>query len=392
MLARLALLASLASGCGTLTALPAQDSGPPDGPEDAGAPDASMADAAVADGGSDAGADAGLCGQGPCPTELVAGELDLPDRMGQGGNFLYWLELGKSARENEGELSRLPKGAVCPKSDGGCVTDLNPQPGYRLQLQSLAVTADRLCWLESNVQARLIFCQRFGRAEQLLVADALPYAFGLAQFEGQLLWLHASSPVNANNGLVLRKASTEPRATAPTVLAGNRTNPSGVTADAQAVYFTEGGRGVGGGAVLALPPDGGLPVPLATGLNAPAEPKAWRGMVYWVEGEAGLVRRVPTDGGSVETLALRQKGPFRLAVGDKGVFWLNLGTGPDYLDGELMRWTPEEGLRTLATAQRNVGDLVLEPDGAAAAFVTWSTWGTGSLGYPDGAVRRQRVP
>lgn len=371
---------SAAWACDSLRSGGGVDGGAPDGgspPDGATSPDAG------ADGGFDAGSpDAGPCDGSICPAELVAKDRILPIALAVNASHVYWLEYGPQHQGLEGSVNRIAKGQSCPAYDGGCVEDLTPGWG-RFRVESIALTPEDACWLESYEDARDLICQSLTTGNRRKVATSQVWATGL-RFDGErLVWVNRGRGAAALDGQLMQQ---NPSSTSPAeVLVSARPDPTSVAVDETRLFWTENGLPDAGGAVYSALRDGGQPLALAEGEAVPLGAAELGPHLYWASYREGTIRRAPKSGlAAAETLVADQRGPFALVVDSTGLYWLNLGTGPNYLDGQLVR-ADLDGGRVRVMVDRVPAASALAQDGE---YVYFCAQGTYAANYLDGAVWR----
>jgi hypothetical protein len=127
--------------------------------------------------------------------------------------------------------------------------------------------------------------------------------------------------VNKPEIRVLSKSYEENAASRVVFEAGDVSSEGAFRAIAVAdrIYAMQGGR------IIAVPKGGGQPVVLAdgfpTGKDTHAGLAVTEGVLYFTVPDTGLVARVSTSGGAVETIAKDQKTPVALALDAKYIYW-----------------------------------------------------------------------
>jgi sugar lactone lactonase YvrE len=169
----------------------------------------------------------------------------------------------------------------------------------------------------------------------------------------------------------------------PTVVAGSRSGPFGITLDPTHVYWTENGT-AGQGQVVMTSKDGtGTPTVIATNQASP------RGIVfdgtnlYWTTVAAanaggGVWTALPTAGATVTEIGAPQAMPLGIALdGNLSVYWQSYGTGND--DGTVGKWDPTTStISTLATGQSGQYGIAVTPDNRT---VYWTNYNQGTVAY-----------
>lgn len=333
----------LLAACGPLSP-PRTDGGPDAAGPDGGAEDAGTGDAGPGDAGADAGPpdageapDAGPCDGGFCAPERLAAERIDPWDLAVDGTHVYWLEYGLATNGLDGEVNRLPKGAVCLKRDAGCVEDLNTQVLGRFRVDALTVAGDELCWTEAYANARDVVCQGLVSRTERFLARNQPGATRPVAAAGALWWVNYGTSAAAADGQVMTKSLSAPAATPPTPVVSMRAAPNTVTVGPTHFAWSEAGPAVGAGAVLAAPLDGGAPFAVASGQRTPLSVAQCGpgGALYWVNDEGNAVMRGALAPDSGVELVPAQRRPFQLVCDGEHLFWLNAGVTANGADGEL---------------------------------------------------------
>lgn len=173
--------------------------------------------------------------------------------------------------------------------------------------------------------------------------------------------------------------------------------PQVIQLDATHIYFVDGERN----AIDSALHDGSELKELATGLPRVTDLQIDGDYIYaalWGTRNAakeylhdGAIVRIPKSGGAVENLVTALEAPEAIALENGWIYWANGGT-PTYasnsmkVPGSIMRIPTTGGTtETLASNQLGPNSLVLV-DG----FVHWANWGTefGANGPPNGGIYR----
>jgi hypothetical protein len=158
----------------------------------------------------------------------------------------------------------------------------------------------------------------------------------------------------------------------PMALAAEQINPIGLAIDDSNAYWTSGGTSANGymdGAVLSVPKGGGVPVTLASGLNAPGAMAVTADGVYWIDGD-GTVMKVqkprPASGSGFVP-------PVLAGVGCSTALSVTVGTNP------AQSWPTY--LQTSADATAGTNPI-------SSYEWCWSTSSTGcaTAGFPSSGV------
>ena len=162
---------------------------------------------------------------------------------------------------------------------------------------------------------------------------------------------------------------------AVTTLASGLDTPTNVTADADGIYWTDAGG------LHAAARDGSNPRLVAAGLDSPSLVKPQGEWLYFAE--KGKIERIQKDGSGLALIANAQT-PYDLAVDSAGVYWLDQGTPPNYLDGQVMRADLDgKHARTVADHQPYLSAITSDAD-----TLYWVYEGTEPANYLDGALWR----
>lgn len=100
--------------------------------------------------------------------------------------------------------------------------------------------------------------------------------------------------------------------------------PTSIATDANRVYWTNDGWGVGSGAVRAIDKEGGAPVTLADGLTHPSNLQIERGRLFWTENAGTGLSRIgslATSGGAASTVVGGLENPSALIVTPDRFCW-----------------------------------------------------------------------
>lgn len=169
------------------------------------------------------------------------------------------------------------------------------------------------------------------------------------------------------------------------VLAHGGQGPKYLTQDARFLYWTD----YYDSTITRLPKDGGIPLVLATkesGLGNPFQIAYADGFLYWAErAEARRIRRMPAEGGAIETLSEEDDVTNALAAHGGTVVWSTLSrkTARD----EVKIKPPNQPVVTLATKQKEPKAVAID-----AHQVYWTNCGLNKPRYfRDGAVYRAPI-
>jgi sugar lactone lactonase YvrE len=299
--------------------------------------------------------------------KLLASGFVLPLGVEVSDRHAYVLEFGPQNQGLEGTLSRVDKVDGCAQADAGCRDIL---ADMRFNVASLALASNDVCWLEYYEPMRELWCLDLTSARVRRLADNQPSAFALSTDGSSLFWV--------NLGMSGSIATRPIGAGAVTTLASGRSLPTTVAADSAGVYWTEQG------AVIAAGPAGESPHEVAGGLREPLGVRPLGDWLYFVEQLGGRVLRARKDGGGVEPLAEGESNPIALSVDDAGVYWIAMGTPPNYLDGQVVRADLDgQHRRVVATDQPYLSGVAADD-----TSVYWIVEGTEAANYLDGALWR----
>ena len=108
------------------------------------------------------------------------------------------------------------------------------------------------------------------------------------------------------------------------------------------------------GALRAAPVGGGSATTLST-LRSPIHLEVYAGYAYATL-DGGSIVRIPTAGGTAQTLANQQRNPWDIAVDASGVYFTSLGD-------DSVGYVPHAGgaVRTLASNLSDLQDIALDP-------------------------------
>lgn len=335
-------------------------------------------------GAPDAGADAGNGCPGWCPPERRVGGRIIPVGLAVDGTHVYWSEYGPGSQGLYGSINRIRKDASCLTLDGGCVDTLAGAPPFeRFNVWGLTLAGGEVCWIEHYDATRDVVCQSLTTAQRRFTARNQASTRMVKAFGGALYWANYGTSLTAADGTVCKKALSAADALAPTVLVGGRSGPASIASDGQRIGWTEYGR-FSVGAVLSMLPDGGDQRLHDGAQSGPIDLAAYGSEWFWAESSGTRVRRVPIAGGAATQVAGGQLTPIAVAVDDSGLWWLNLGSAPNYLDGQL-RWAPLDGGAPETVVDQVPNAIGLALDGAS---VWYASQGTPAANYEDGAVFR----
>jgi hypothetical protein len=295
------------------------------------------------------------------PPSMMVGGLVLPVGVAVNDRYVYWLEFGPQNQGLCGMLSRMEKSAAC---DAGCADVLT---NMRFLVISLGLGSDDVCWLEFYDAMREIHCMSIASGQIRKLADNLPYAFNLFSDGSSLFW--------ANGGKTGAVQTTVIAQGGVTTLASGLDTPVNVSADAEGLYWTDTAG------LHAASRDGTNARVVAAGLDSASLVKPEGDWLYFAE--KGKVERIKKDGSGLMLIANPQT-PYDLAVDSAGVYWLDQGTPPNYVDGQVMRADLDgKHARTVADHQPYLSAMTVDAD-----TIYWVYEGTGAANYLDGALWR----
>ena len=188
---------------------------------------------------------------------------------------------------------------------------------------SYVVVADTsVYWANGGTIVRLPIAGDAGEPVQVAAGDGI--AGGLAVSAGDIIWTERLPLRTTPAGRLVRAASVEGGAAAPTVLA------EFATGDPIALAVRDGEAFVAlldmnQNAIVKVPLQGGPPTVLAGHEDFPVDVTVDGEYVYWVNdvfGGYGTVRRAPRGGGAVVSIADGENGPCGIAVSDEAIYWV----------------------------------------------------------------------
>jgi hypothetical protein len=295
------------------------------------------------------------------PPAMMVGGLVLPVGVAVNDRHVYWLEFGPQNQGLCGMVSRVEKAAAC---DAGCADVLT---NMRFLVVSLALGSDDVCWLEYYDAMREIHCMSIATGQIRKLAGSQPYAFNLFSDGSNLYWVNGGK-----NGAVQTSAIAQ---SGVSTLESGLDTPVNVAVDADGLYWTDAGG------LHAASRDGQNARAVATGLDQPSLVKPQGDWLYFAE--KGKVERIKKDGSGLELIANAQT-PYDLEVDAAGVYWLDQGSPPNYLDGQVMRADLDgKKARAIADHQPYLSAMAIDADD-----VYWVYEGTESANYLDGALWR----
>jgi hypothetical protein len=344
----------LGSGCGSFKDDGGDNGGAPDGFAgdapgiDAG--DASLAseggDASVAsEGGNDAATEGGNggrpCTAAMCPPVVMADDLHYPVAIALDATYLYWIEAGNGVSDPDTPMVRIAKSMPCLKSTDPCRGVLDSMAGGDVYLSlTLAVGPDEACYTQTydSPAEHSVYCVAFGSGGKRVVYEGTGAATQIVATADTIAWADFGQTASSSQGAVFAVPADAGFTADAQALASARPGPTGLAADGPAFVWVEDGTSADAGAAQGVSPDGGPPTLIAGGQQSPSSVVAYGGYAYWTSLGDGTVRRMKDDGtGTVDTLASGETLPVAIAADASGVYWVNAGTGPDYLDGALRR-------------------------------------------------------
>jgi hypothetical protein len=320
-------------------------------------------------GGHDAAVDGGPC-DGACMPQPLATGLILPTALAVNGSDVYWLELGAAPERTDGTLTRVEKGSGCPAPGGSCRDLLEmylPGPFW------IALGPTAVCWIETfNADNESeIYCFDIGTGATRIVATGLHNSNSLAIDGNDLFWTNANQP-----GEVMTTPLAARSTTPPVALAKMRPRPTSVAVDGNALFWSEAG------AVMTAARDGSNPRMVAANQTTPFAITTYGGFVYWSNGSNELWRAPEQAGDPPAMLLAAAPQPSSIAADASGLYWIEGGLPPNYLDQRLMRAGLDgSGGHAIATGLPAVSTIALDGD-----FVYWLQQGTPAANYTDGAL------
>jgi hypothetical protein len=295
------------------------------------------------------------------PPSMMVGGLVLPVGVAVNDRHVYWLEFGPQNQGLCGMVSRVEKSAAC---DGGCADVLSDM---QFLVISLALGSDDVCWLGYYDAMREIHCMAIATGQIRTLADNLPYAFNLFSDGGNLFWSNGGKTGALQTSVIAQGGVT--------TLASGLDTPTNVSADADGLYWTDAGG------LHAAARDGSGARVVAAGLDSASLVKPGGDWLYFAE--KGKIERIKKDGSGL-TLIANPQTTYDLAVDAAGVYWLDQGTPPNYLDGQVMRADLDgKHARTVADHQPYLSAITIDAD-----TIYWVFEGTESANYLDGALWR----
>jgi hypothetical protein len=326
-------------------------------------------------------ADLGAC-DGPCKPEILAQNLVLPVDIAVNDTYVYWLEYGPQTQGLEGTVTRVRKSTGCAQADLGCLDLL---ANCRFRLESMTLGPSEVCWIEYYEYARDVMCESLTSGAIRHVAQNQPYADRLATAGLNLVWVTGANGPTDGGGAVMGQSIANANPLRQTITyIGGRSRMSSVTAEPNVLYWSEVTTTSTGGVWAVALSDGGVR-PILQGSGTPMRVVTFSDYVFWTDLVGGSIMRARKDGSdSPAPIATGRASPLHLAVDASGVYWIDLGTIPNYLDGVVMR-ADLDGANAAPLAQ-NI------PIGAALAldsdYVYWAQQGTPTANYTDGAIVR----
>ena len=297
-------------------------------------------------GAGESGADAGNqdrpCTAAACPPVVMADDLHFPVAIAVDTLHLYWLEAGNGVSDPDAPLVRILKSAPCLKSSDPCRGILDSMAGGdAFDGLSLAVGPDQACYTQTyDVPAgHSVYCVAFGGGGGTRgIFQGTGAAIQIVATADTIAWTDFGQQAASAQGAVYAVPADAGFLADAQPLVAALPGPGGLAADGPSLVWTEYGTSADAGSVRLAPLDGGTATLLAAQQAAPGGVATYAGYVYWVGTGDGTVRRTRDDGtGGVESVSSGENTPVALAVDASGVYWINAGTSPDYLDGALRR-------------------------------------------------------
>ncbi|WP_437730587.1 hypothetical protein [Sorangium sp. So ce1335] len=291
------------------------------------------------------GCQGGACRAGLCePVELAQGQWDVVS-LAVGANAVFWTAKAR------GDIMSVPL-------DGGRPTTL--ATGQR-NPENIAIDANGVYWSTILVPDAAIKALPRGAAAEQVLYEGSERLNGLVVHRETLYFVDASGRVAsmyAGGGRITTYASdrTNPRGVAAddnhvywtsyygddagvrkhdfatrttTVLASGQAFPFAIEVGARQVYWSN----LDNGTLMTVPIEGGTPTPVAIGQGRITDIALDESGIYWVDSMNGTVMALPRGSSTPVTLATGQKSPFCIAVDATSVYW---GTN-DAANGVVMK-------------------------------------------------------
>ncbi len=282
-----------------------------------------------------ASADAGQAPPAPLvtPTTLASGE-NSPGSLALDAANVYWTVTAQSSPVSGGAVMKLPLAGGAPTT---LVSGLSTPKG-------IAVQGANVYWVEGLEDGAVKTVPVNGGTPTMLAAEQWPIA--IAADAESLYWTALGSTSTFGDGRVMKMPLAE--GTPTTLVAALNSAPESIAINATGVYWAD----TDAKAIMRVPLAGGAATVLAGAQVAPTGVSADAANVYWTN-DAGEVLKVPSGGGVVVTLASGRSLPLATAVDATNVYWSESGTigGGNVASVSICGGT----VTTLATAQIGLG-------------------------------------
>jgi hypothetical protein len=239
---------------------------------DAASGDAS--DGASAEDASDASQGVDAADGGP----TVLATADAPYLMALGGGFVYWQEIGGADA-----IKRVP-------AAGGAVTQI--ASGITMaSAASMAADDTNVYWTTSSA----VYMCAHASTTPVTVASNQYLPTGIASDGTYVYWFPTGSSA------AISRAPIAGGADASAITPGTLDTPTAIAfVGPQTFVSVENAlEGASSGIVGFLPGDGGVPVPIASGLGQPSQLTTDGVRLYWVDESAEIESRLVSDGGAL---------------------------------------------------------------------------------------------
>jgi hypothetical protein len=249
----------------------------------------------------------------------IAGAETLPSGIALDKTMLYWATRGYGGAD--GYLKRAP---IAGGSVATIVGGLSSKPA------SVAVDANRIYY------ATLGDFSATGGAIASVPLDTLDAGAGTIlapqQNNPSFMTIDQAAVYWSNFGTVIApdagpadgsivKCATPACAGGPQIVAAAQNHPRGITNDATTLYWANFGTGQNDGTIMKAPKSGGAPALLASNLVYPDGVAVDAKYLYFTT-HSGRVGRIPLTGGVAEDLTtVQQSYPLAIAVDDKFLFF-----------------------------------------------------------------------